>query len=175
MKLVEVTALPKFHLHLRYESGESGQVDLTPMVGRGVFSAWNKPGFFEQVQLSPEGAPHWSGEIDLCPDALFMQMTGKGVADLFPSLSKSYAHAWNFPFLRDHNPLVLWGSHASPFPRLVRKLQRQVQYWKFIEGNLPPRATAMVEEWAKLHQRELRDAFLSASELKKPSRIDPLP
>ena len=71
MKLVEVTALPKFRLHLRYESGESGQVDLTPMVGRGVFSAWNKPGFFEQVQLSPEGAPHWSGEIDLCPDALF--------------------------------------------------------------------------------------------------------
>ena len=93
MKLVEVTALPKFRLHLRYESGESGQVDLTPMVGRGVVSAWNKPGFFEQVQLSPEGAPHWSGEIDLCPDALFMQMTGKGVADLFPSLAKSYAHA----------------------------------------------------------------------------------
>jgi hypothetical protein len=93
MKLVEVTALPKFHLHLRYESGESGQVDLSPLVGRGVFSAWNKPGFFEQVQLSPEGAPQWSGEIDLCPDALFMQMTGKGLADLFPSLSKSYAHA----------------------------------------------------------------------------------
>jgi hypothetical protein len=93
MKLVEVTALPKFHLHLRYESGESGQVDLSPLVGRGVFSAWSKPGFFGQVQLSPEGAPHWSGEIDLCPDALFMQMTGKGVADLFPSLTKSYAHA----------------------------------------------------------------------------------
>jgi hypothetical protein len=93
MKLVEVTALPKFHLHLRYESGESGQVDLSPLVGRGVFSAWSKPGFFEQVQLSPEGAPHWSGEIDLCPDALFIQMTGKGVSDLFPSLTKSYAHA----------------------------------------------------------------------------------
>jgi len=33
----------------------------------------------------------------------------------------------------------------------------------------------MVEEWAKLHQSELRAAFLSVSELKKPSRIDPLP
>ena len=93
MKIAEVTPLPKYHLHLRYENGESGEVDLSPMAGQGVFVAWNKSGFFDQVQLSPEGAPQWPGEIDLCPDALYMQMTGKGVADIFPSLSKPYAHA----------------------------------------------------------------------------------
>ena len=44
-----------------------------------------------------------------------------------------------------------------------------------MEGNLPPRATAMVEEWARLHQSELRQAFLNATELKQPKKIDPLP
>ena len=92
MKIVEVKVLPDFCLHLRFDNGTCGQVNLSSLTGQGVFSAWLQPGFFSQVHISSEGGLEWPGELDLCPDALYLQMTGKTPGDLFPSLS-SLAHA----------------------------------------------------------------------------------
>ncbi|MBM3852905.1 MAG: DUF2442 domain-containing protein [Verrucomicrobia bacterium] len=77
MKLIEVSPQTGFRLSLRYDDGVAGVVDLSPLAGLGVFAAWLQPGVFEQVTLSPSGAPEWPGEIDLCPDALFLEITGR--------------------------------------------------------------------------------------------------
>lgn len=91
MKLLEVRPGENFHLYVRYDDGTSGEVDLSDYAGRGVFAAWNEPGVFESVRLADAGHPEWPGDIDLCPDALYLQLTGKRPEDLFPSLPPDVA------------------------------------------------------------------------------------
>lgn len=93
MKIVELSARKNFGLFLRYEDGTQGVVDLSPLAGRGVFAAWMKPGVFQKVRLSEFGVPEWPGELDLCPDSLYMQLTGKKPEEVFPSLRHIPAHA----------------------------------------------------------------------------------
>ena len=44
-----------------------------------------------------------------------------------------------------------------------------------LTGDLPPRAMALVAEWATLHQQELQALWERASKLEALSRLDPLP
>ncbi len=66
-------------LFLKYEDGVAGVVELA---GKGVFTAWLQNGVFEQVRLSEAGHPEWPGEIDLCPDKLYLRLTGKRPEEL---------------------------------------------------------------------------------------------
>ena len=91
MDIIETKALRGYRLELRFKSGESGVVDLSEYVGRGVCAAWEQPGVFEQVTLNTDGAVEWPGEIDFCSDALYLAMTGKKPEDLFPSLRNGLA------------------------------------------------------------------------------------
>lgn len=93
MEVLEVKPADDFRLFLRFQDGASGFVDLSSYAGRGVFSAWDKPGFFQKVTITEEGALEWPGGIDLCPDALYLRMTGMKPEDLFPSLTGKLVHA----------------------------------------------------------------------------------
>jgi hypothetical protein len=93
MTLVEITAKGNYCLFLRYDDGSKGEVNLAAYAGRGVFSAWLKPGVFEQVRLTANGHPEWPDNIDLCPDALYMQLTGKSPEEVFPKLNDLPTHA----------------------------------------------------------------------------------
>jgi hypothetical protein len=93
MKIIDAKALPGYRLQLHFDNGESGVVDLSEFVGRGVFLAWENPGTFEQVAVTSEGAVEWPGEIDMCPDSLYLRMTGKRPEDIFPVLHTRLSHA----------------------------------------------------------------------------------
>ena len=93
MKVVQAKPLSDYRLHLRFENGREGDVDLSSWVGQGVFSAWQKPGVFAQVKITPEGAVAWPGGVDVCPDSLYLKMTGQSAETLFPSLAKPLVHA----------------------------------------------------------------------------------
>ncbi len=88
-KPVEVQARPHYHLWLRYDDGVHGEVDLTDMAGRGVFKAWDDLAFFEAVRIAPHGALAWGRDIDLCPDSMYLRLTGKEPEDVFPALNKA--------------------------------------------------------------------------------------
>ena len=90
---VEVKALPNFRIWLRYDDGTTGDVDLSDLVGRGVFNAWHDVGFFNSVTLGSHGAIEWGSDIDLCPDAMYLRLTGKAPEDIFPSLRSIHADA----------------------------------------------------------------------------------
>lgn len=75
----EVTALDGYRIRLRYSDGSEGEVDLSDLAGRGVFAEWNDPERFRVGRSGPTGAAAWSEEIELCPDALYMELTGKTV------------------------------------------------------------------------------------------------
>ena len=93
MEITQAKALPAYRLELLFDNGEHGVVDLSEFVGRGVFSTWETPGVFEQVVVTREGAVEWPDEIDMCPDALYLRMTGKKPEDLFPALRNRLSHA----------------------------------------------------------------------------------
>lgn len=83
---VAVTALPEYKLRVEYADGVTGEVDLSHLVGKGVFAAWNDPAAFETVTIGDHGELLWSDGIDLCSDAIYLEITGKSAEDLFPSL-----------------------------------------------------------------------------------------
>jgi Protein of unknown function (DUF2442) len=85
-RLVEARPLPRYRLFLRYDDGVEGEVDLSELVGRGVFSRLSDPREFEKVAIGPSGEIQWNGQLDLCPDSLYMKITGQSPADLFPDL-----------------------------------------------------------------------------------------
>jgi hypothetical protein len=93
MRIVAVKPLSGFRLELQFDNSEGGIVDLSSLVGRGVFAAWNKPGVFERVSVTSQGAVEWPGEIDLCPDSLYLRLTSKKPEEVFPSLQRRLSHA----------------------------------------------------------------------------------
>ena len=93
LRIVGVKALPAYRLWLRYEDGVEGEVDLSDLAGRGVFAAWNQRKFFESVKIDESGALAWCDQLDLCPDALYLRLTGKTPEDIFPKLKSREVHA----------------------------------------------------------------------------------
>ena len=83
--------LPGYRLWIRYYDGAEGEVDLSGLAGRGVFRAWEQPGVFESVTIGEHGAIVWSGDLDLCPDALYMELTGKKPEEVFPGFRSPHA------------------------------------------------------------------------------------
>jgi len=75
--LTDAKALPGYKLSLRYEDGVSGVVDLSGWVGNGVFSAWNDPERFFNFSIDKWGKLIWSDEIDMDPDAFYLELIGK--------------------------------------------------------------------------------------------------
>ena len=84
--LVDAAPRPGYRVWLRYDDGVEGEVDLSHLAGSGVFEAWDDRSYFEQVHVGGFGQLSWDDDIDLCPDALYLQLTGKNAEDLFPRL-----------------------------------------------------------------------------------------
>lgn len=93
VKLVDVKPLPGYRLRLQYADGIGGEVDLSGLVGKGVFRLWDDPCAFEAVSIGSSGEIRWSDEVDLCADALYMEITGKSPEEVFPNLRKARVDA----------------------------------------------------------------------------------
>ncbi len=91
-KLTEVKVLKGYRLWLRFADGVEGEVDLSDFAGRGVLEAWGERRFFENVRIDEYGALGWGSEIDLCPDALYLRLTGKSPEEVFPGLKAIKTH-----------------------------------------------------------------------------------
>jgi hypothetical protein len=74
-----------YRLWLRFSDSVEGEVDLSHLVGKGVFSAWLTNEAFAAVRVNEFGAPEWPGDIDLCPDSLYSELTGQSMAEVFAS------------------------------------------------------------------------------------------
>ena len=92
-RLIEVKARSHFRIWLRYDDGVQGDVDLSDLAGRGVFKAWSDPAFFQAVRVASHGAIEWGADIDICPDAMYLRLTGKSPEDVFPGLRSTHVDA----------------------------------------------------------------------------------
>jgi len=92
-KISKVKALEGYRLELEFDDGMSGTVDLAHLVGKGVFALWCDRSAFEQVRVGSSGELAWGDQIDLCPDALYLKVTGKKPEETFPALRHEPARA----------------------------------------------------------------------------------
>ena len=77
----KVEALPDFRLRVAYPDGTDGMIDLSGDVGRGVFAPLADEAFFRTVHIGRFGQIAWSEDIEICPDAAYLEITGKVAAE----------------------------------------------------------------------------------------------
>ena len=70
--IVEVTPLPGYRLHLRFEDGVEGDVDMSTLISfDGIFAPLRDLSLFNQAHASPElGTVCWPNGADIDPDVL---------------------------------------------------------------------------------------------------------
>ena len=85
---VAVEPRPNHCIWVRFADGIEGKIDLSRWVGIGAFKAWGNTVPFEAVHITAWGAIGWNEDLDLCPDALYMELAGKTEAELFPALRR---------------------------------------------------------------------------------------
>ena len=71
-------------------------------------------------------------------------------------------------YFRDHDPPhfhARYGEHKAKF---------DIETGKLIEGTMPRRARALVQEWCTLHLDELRADWELVQARKSPNKIEPL-
>jgi len=89
---LEVKALSGYRIWIRYADGEEGEVDLSHLAGKGLFMLWEDEQKWKNVRIAEDGAIRWSEEVELCPDAIYLKLTGNSPEEAFPNL-KSTPHA----------------------------------------------------------------------------------
>ena len=156
---VAVEARKEYRIWLRYDDGVEGEVDLSDLVGRGVFEAWLKPGFFEKVHLSERRTIAWNEDLEVCPDALYLEITGR--------VSRFYGIVVRVNYREGDTPRFHARYAGAEAAIDIRRLA-------LLGGKLPGRALGFVMEWATLHQEELLDAWERSRRGAPPVEIAPL-
>ncbi|GAB3548075.1 DUF2442 domain-containing protein [Spirosoma fluminis] len=64
-RLTHVEAHEKYNLRLRFDDGTQGVIDLSALVGKGVFSAWDDGNLFLCPFISETGAIAWNEWLDI--------------------------------------------------------------------------------------------------------------
>jgi len=74
-KIIACRPKPNYHVWIFFEDGLEGEVDLSHLVGKGIFKAWKSIDFFNQVYVDPRtDTLAWGDEIDLDPYVLREQL-----------------------------------------------------------------------------------------------------
>ena len=85
IQLLQVKAQPQYRLWLKYSDGVEGIVDLSALVGQGVFSLWNDETEFQKARAT-RSAVIWNDQVDVDAISLYLQLTGKKPEDVLPKL-----------------------------------------------------------------------------------------
>jgi hypothetical protein len=92
-KIVLAEALPNYRLRLRFDDDIEGVIDFSAEAGKGIFTIWATPQVFATFQVHNGRRIAWPEEVDLCADALYLEVTGQQPEDLFPQLKGEAACA----------------------------------------------------------------------------------
>jgi hypothetical protein len=92
-KILEARSLDDYKIWLKFNDGAVGEVDLSHLVGKGVFTLWNDLENFRSFSIEKGRNLTWSDEIDIDADSLYLRLTGKKPEELFPALKEESTYA----------------------------------------------------------------------------------
>lgn len=76
-RIVRVSAGNSYTLHVVFDDGRSGEIDLSARLFGPVFEPLRDPLLFAQVQVDDYGAVCWPNGADLAPDALYLAVSSR--------------------------------------------------------------------------------------------------
>ena len=79
--LKSAEALPQYKLMLVFEDGVSGIINLFKWKGKGVFEFWNNEENFKAFKITITKKLEWNEDIDMDPDAFYLQLTNQKFED----------------------------------------------------------------------------------------------
>ena len=92
---VAVEARPGCKIWVKYADGPSGEVDLSDLAGQGPYAAWSDAEFFRGVYIDPETeAITWGNNVEICPDAVYLAVTGRHYKEVFPGMPEPPVIGW---------------------------------------------------------------------------------
>lgn len=80
-RVTEVRPRDGFVVWLLFDDGVQGELDLSYLAGSGVFSTWADRELFESVSVGPGRGVRWPGDLELCADRLYFDLTGRPAMD----------------------------------------------------------------------------------------------
>lgn len=92
-RVSSVRVLEGYRLDLCFADGTPGTADLSGLPRRGVFALWSDYAEFEKARIGDTGEIVWSDQVDLCPDFLYLRVTGRKPEEAFPGLRHELTHA----------------------------------------------------------------------------------
>jgi hypothetical protein len=84
-RIAEVRYLKDYELEISFSDGTVANLDLHERITRrgGVFEPLHNVEFFARVSVDREaGTLVWPNGVDLCPDVLYAEATGKSIDEL---------------------------------------------------------------------------------------------
>jgi len=81
--VVEVRLLGEFRVHIRFEDGLQGEIDLQSLIDfKGIFAPLQDEREFAKVRVNSElGTLVWPCGGDLDPDVLYSKLSGRPIPD----------------------------------------------------------------------------------------------
>lgn len=80
--VVQATYRGEYRIELEFEDGQKGVVDFSKYLKKrgGVFARFKDLEFFRSFSVNAElGALTWGDEVDVAPETLYAEATGKGL------------------------------------------------------------------------------------------------
>jgi len=75
--LKKAQARPDYKLQVEFEDGVQGIIDLSKWIGKGIFQYWLDENNFKNFAITIDKKIEWNKEIDMDPDAFYLQLIGK--------------------------------------------------------------------------------------------------
>jgi hypothetical protein len=76
-KILSAKPLDGFKLHLKYNDGVEGTVDLSHLKGKGVFTWWEKDDNFSKVYIDQSGVIVWNENLDIDSLSCYLKITNQ--------------------------------------------------------------------------------------------------
>jgi hypothetical protein len=96
-RVVKVAPLPKYRLHVEFDDGVAGTIDLSGELAGEVFEPLRDEAVFRQVTVDEFGAVCWPNGLDLAPDAMHSELTGEPPLQSRPRQEKAEGPAGSNP------------------------------------------------------------------------------
>jgi hypothetical protein len=81
MKIEEVAYIKDYTIHIKFEDGISGSIQLNDLVQKGIFQELKDKSKFAKVFTNGYSVA-WSNELEIDANKIYLELTGKNFGDI---------------------------------------------------------------------------------------------